>query len=66
MSCYNIVLRHEIAWPTENRPFQVQNDFKVLCGLPAVGGAIGGTHIHICKPRVGPEDTFISKLMIIH
>jgi hypothetical protein len=49
----NIALRHEIAWPTGDRLVQVQNDFKVLCGLPAVGGAIDGTHIHISKPRVG-------------
>ena len=57
----NIALRHEISWPTGNRLLQVQNDFKVLCGLPAVGGAIDGTHIHISKPRVGPEDYFYFK-----
>ena len=55
----NIVLRHEIAWPTGNRLLQVQSDFKVLCGLPAASGAIDGTHIHISKPRVGPEDYFL-------
>jgi hypothetical protein len=27
----------------------------------AVGGAIDGTHIHISKPRVGPEDYFYFK-----
>jgi hypothetical protein len=57
----NIALRHEIAWPTRNRLLQVQNDFKVLCGLPAVGGAIDGTYIHISKPRVGLEDYFYFK-----
>ena len=57
----NIVLRHEIAWPTGNRLLQVQSDFKVLCGLPGVGGAIDGTHIHISKPRVGPEAYFYFK-----
>ena len=57
----NIAKRHEIAWPTGSRLLQVQNDFKVLCGLPAVVGAIDGTHIHISKPRVGPEDYFYFK-----
>ena len=57
----NLALRHEIAWPIGNRLIQVQNDFKVLCGLPAVSGAIDGTHIHISKPRVGPEDYFYFK-----
>jgi hypothetical protein len=32
----DIALHHEIAWPTGNRLLEVQNDFKVLCGLPAV------------------------------
>ena len=57
----NIALRHEITWPTGNHLIQVQNDFKVWCGLPAVCGAIDGTHIHISKPRVGPEDYFYFK-----
>ena len=58
----NIDLRYEISWPTGNRLFQVQNDFKVLCGLPAVSGVIDGTHIHISKPRVGPKDYFYFKI----
>ena len=62
----NIGLRHEIAWPTSARHLQVQNDFKLLCGLPAVVGAIDGTHIHISKLRVDPEDFLISKLIVIH
>ena len=57
----NIALRHEISWPTGNRLIDVQNNFKVLCELPAVSGAIDGTHIHISKPRVGPEDYFYFK-----
>ena len=57
----NNALRHEISWPSGNRLFQIQNDFKELCGLPAVSGAIDGTHIHISKPRVGPEDYFYFK-----
>jgi hypothetical protein len=57
----NIGFLHEIAWPTGNRLLQGQNDFKILCGLPTVGGAIDGTHIHISKPRVGPEDYFYFK-----
>ena len=57
----NIALRHEIAWPTGNRLIQVQNDFELMCGLPAVVGAIDGTHISISKPRVGPEDYYYFK-----
>jgi hypothetical protein len=57
----NIDLRHEIAWPTGTRLLQVQNDFKLMCGLPAVVGAIDGTHISISKHRVGPKDYFYFK-----
>jgi hypothetical protein len=34
------------------------NDFKHLCGLPAVVSAIDGTHFHIRKPAMSPEDFF--------
>ena len=57
----NIGLRHEIAWPTGSRLLQVQSDFKLMCGLSVVVGAIDGTHISISKPRVGPEDYFYFK-----
>ena len=57
----NIALRHEISWPTGERQIQIQNEFKFLCGLPGVVGAIDGTHISISKPRVGPEDYFYFK-----
>ena len=43
----NIGLRHEIAWRTGTRLLQVQNDFKLMCGLPAIVRAIDGTHISI-------------------
>ena len=32
----NIALHHEFTWPTSTHRGQVQNDFKLLCGLPAV------------------------------
>jgi hypothetical protein len=34
------------------------NDFKQLCGLLAVVGAIDETHFHIKKPPSSPEDYF--------
>jgi hypothetical protein len=36
-------------------------EFEQFCGLPTVAGAIDGTHIHIRKPYVGPEDYFYFK-----
>lgn len=45
----NIALRHDIIWPIENCHLQVQNNFKVLYGLFAVGGVIDDTHIHFTK-----------------
>jgi hypothetical protein len=57
----NEVLRHEISWPTGERLRQTQYDFQQLCGLPAVAGAIDGTHINISRPRYGAEDYFYFK-----
>jgi hypothetical protein len=37
------------------------NEFKQLCGLPAVVGAIDGTYFHIRKPSKSPEDYFYFK-----
>jgi len=36
-------------------------EFYNFCGLPGVGGAIDGTHIHIRKPQVGPKDYYYFK-----
>lgn len=41
----NIGLCHKIVWPIGTHLLQVQNDFKLLCGLPAIVGAIDGMHI---------------------
>ena len=57
----NIALHHEFTWPTSTHRDQVQNDFKLLCGLPAVVGAIDGMHFSISKPRLGPKDYFYFK-----
>jgi hypothetical protein len=57
----NEVLWHEIAWPTGQRLLDTQADFRRLCGLPAVVGAIDGTHVSISKPKFGPVDYFYFK-----
>jgi hypothetical protein len=54
----NEVLRHEISWPTGEKLQQIQLDFQELCGLPAVAGAIDGTHINISRPKYGAEDYY--------
>jgi hypothetical protein len=46
----NIVFCQEISWPSGQRLVETQAAFKALCSLPAVVGAIDGTHIHIAKP----------------
>lgn len=57
----NVVFRNEITWPSRQRCVDSQLAFKVLCGMPGVVGAINGTHIHIAKPGVGPEDYYYFK-----
>jgi hypothetical protein len=57
----NNVLRHEISWPTRERLQQTRLDFQELCGLPAVAGAIDGTHINISRPKYGAEDYYYFK-----
>jgi hypothetical protein len=54
----NLEFRSEISFPCGNRLRNVMNSFQDFCGLPAVAGTIDGTHIHIRKPYVGPEDYF--------
>ena len=54
-------MRHELTWPTGDRLRECQADFKNLCGLPAVVGAIDGTHISISKPQHGPADYYYFK-----
>jgi hypothetical protein len=57
----NIHFREEIQFPQGNRLSNVMCDFEEFCGLPAVAGAIDGSHIHIRKPYLGPEDHFYFK-----
>ena len=54
-------LKHELTWPTGDRLRQTQENFYDLCGLPAVVGAIDGTHISISKPQHVPADYFYFK-----
>jgi hypothetical protein len=54
----NIQFRSEIGFPSGNRLQTVMSDFQEFCGFPGVAGAIDGTHIHIRKPVVAPEDYF--------
>lgn len=57
----NKVLRHENAWPTGQRLLETQAEFRRLYGLPAVVGAIDGTHVSISKPKLGLVDYFYFK-----
>jgi hypothetical protein len=57
----NLEFRSEISFPRGNRLSNVMQDFQEFCGLPAVGGAIDGTHIHIRKSYMAPEDYFYFK-----
>ena len=57
----NDTLRHNISWPTGDRLRLTQQRFIDLCGLPAVVGAIDGTHVSIAKPRHVPTDYFYFK-----
>lgn len=57
----NETLRSEITWSIGERLRKTQASFKRLCGLPAVVGAIDGTHVHVAKPRVVPADYYYFK-----
>jgi hypothetical protein len=48
-------------WPIGERLQQTQRNFQELCGLPAVVGAIDGTHISIAKLRFGAEGYYYFK-----
>jgi len=57
----NVVFRGEISWPQGPRLMKTEVDFRSLCNLPGVCGAIDGTHIAISKPNHGPADYFYFK-----
>lgn len=57
----NVVLKHEMQWPRGERLNSIVGDFHSLCGLPAVAGAIDGTHFGIKKPRIGSVDYYYFK-----
>lgn len=59
----NIILRSQVAWPSQDKLASIVADFEKLCGLPTVQnlGAIDGTHFAIAKPRNGSADYFYFK-----
>jgi hypothetical protein len=57
----NVEFRSEISWPRGNRLLTTISEFRDWCGLPGVVGAIDGTHFHIKKPTLVPEDYFYFK-----
>ena len=57
----NLEFRAEISFPRGQRLRNNMHAFHEFCGLLGVVGAIDGTHIHIRKPYVGPEDYFYFK-----
>jgi hypothetical protein len=57
----NIQFRSELSFPRGPRLVTVMNEFQEFCGLLGVAGAIDGSHVHIRKPYVGPEDYFYFK-----
>jgi hypothetical protein len=48
----NIMFKSLIAWPMGPKMGDVMLEFKQLCGLPSVQGAIDNTHISIFKPKL--------------
>jgi hypothetical protein len=59
VNAVNVVFRAQISWPQGDQLLQVMSDFKTLCHMPGVAGAIDCTHIHVVKPRIlYPEDYF--------
>jgi hypothetical protein len=57
----NLEFMSKFSFPRGNRLCNVMNSFQDFCGLSAVAGAIDGTHIHVRKPSLGPEDYFYFK-----
>ena len=57
----NYEFYHELRFPRDHAMIAYMVDFKELCGLPVVVGAINGIHFHIKKPLLSPEDYFYFK-----
>lgn len=57
----NIYLRHEISWSTIDNLHENEAKFYNLCSLPAVVGAIDGTHISLSKPCFSLADYYYFK-----
>jgi hypothetical protein len=58
----NIEMRSKISWPTGNQLRSMMEDFHTFLGLPAVVGAIEGTHFDIRRPNVSLADYFYFKI----
>jgi hypothetical protein len=46
----DVVFKKINYWSNGNKMLIVMHEFKDWCGLPNIHGAIGRTHIAICKP----------------
>lgn len=62
-TCRAIIMKspHEIAWTINICLFQVQIDLKLICGFPAVVGAIDGTH----NPKPKGLFSFLNSMLCI-
>lgn len=57
----NVVFRGEITWPQGPALLQVKGNFRRLCSLLEVVGAIDGIHIAISKLKVEASNYFYFK-----
>ena len=57
----NLEFRSQIAWPVGNQSVDVMTAFQRYYSLPAIAGAIDGTHFEIRKPALSPVDYFYFK-----
>ena len=57
----NVALRLKIQWPVGDTVAILEGEFRNLCGLLGVLGAIDGTHFSISKPCFALADYFYFK-----
>jgi len=58
----NIFFRSRVSWLVVDMLMQTKTNFKLLCALSNVDGAIDGTHISIAKLKSGATDYFYYKI----
>jgi hypothetical protein len=56
-----VVYKDMISWPAGERMRANMLDYKRICGLPSVHGAIDATHFEIKRPKSYPEDYYYFK-----